>query len=1047
MDFLRGLGRNLTTALQTATAQIGNLVSRGTAYGATAFTNTINNIQNLAQDVINYVRPPARREQQQARVTPVLRPDARRRTDEGIMYVDRAINRNIITTNREASNDGKTFTEEYNINNELAIQNNIPPLLVNQSSGLVIDAVKEMVQRIRRAVPSGIRDSDNGYYQTLHMRFLNTETNEEFSHTLEGDNITTENIRQYILGLMDNIQGSEAEAELLQVKMVFSERPPQGGGCSTKNDTNDKFDMNKIKFSIVSPKTSNNNCAFACYMRKLGIKGNKVKPDKIRETIGLKHGEIVMVSQLHMLSDHFQVGHQVYDGDDAYKVIDAYEMDRETIVDLVLMGGHYWLIKNQAEPLKKCYSCGKKYRNVHTECVPSKKLFYEQQIHSDGKKWVKSSEYKKKKKYCENDVIFFDIETFPDPINKAHICYAVGWWVNGNYYQEYGRDSMKKFVDHILMFKNKHICAYNGARFDFYPLMNEILKRGEEIEKHVMNNGRIISLCFGKKLKVFDLCLFVQSDLNNAVEDFLGREDGKIDFDHTKMNSWEAVEKYRDEVEPYLKNDVELLREVYVCFSDMVHDLEGVNIVDFCTLSHMAYDLWTMTVEKKSVEIFEDKTKYDYVSGAIYGGRCYPMKQSFVSSFFNKDDVDYNQVKESGDYLFNADATSLYPASMRQGSYPKGLSRWSDNGREEFDSGKIGFYSVKWDCPDKKKRVAVLPVRAKGGGMMQSIEGGEGVYTNVDIENAVECGYTFEFLGKCLVWDEVHTELFDEYVDKYFDIKNKNSGEDGNKSLRKIAKLMMNALYGKMLQGINGDGVSFCYDVSDVWKFRRMYTIKDWVWFDSPRGRVLRLEGSLHEVKQEGKISKPRHLGAFVLGYSRRIMLKYMKAIDPTLTSCVFTYHDTDSLHISGTAHKKLVEMGYIVDEDKAELGMLCSDIKNEGLILKETNIASKNYYYHYIDNKNKRKDTMKCKGLPKIDKLDHDKPILDVSMWEDRKTVPKQYTSFKRVKNPSSKQSNIGIDHYSLQTVTAKRTFMKNEYSRMIFKNGEWYPFGYRFD
>ena len=68
--------------------------------------------------------------------------------------------------------------------------------------------------------------------------------------------------------------------------------------------------------------------------------------------------------------------------------------------------------------------------------------------------------------------------------------------------------------------------------------------------------------------------------------------------------------------------------------------------------------------------------------------------------------------------------------------------------------------------------------------------------------------------------------------------------------------------------------------------------------------------------------------------------------IDPTLQSMCFTYTDTDSLHISGKDYKKLLQADVIRRKDKAELGLLCSDIKKEGLIIKEINNGPKTYLY-----------------------------------------------------------------------------------------------------
>jgi len=99
-----------------------------------------------------------------------------------------------------------------------------------------------------------------------------------------------------------------------------------------------------------------------------------------------------------------------------------------------------------------------------------------------------------------------------------------------------------------------------------------------------------------------------------------------------------------------------------------------------------------------------------------------------------------------------------------------------------------------------------------------------------------------------------------------------------------------------------------------------------------------------------------------------------MKAMDPTLTKLTFTYTDTDSLHIKGPYYFKLKEMGYIKPKSECQLGYLCSDIDDEGLIIKEKNIGPKCYLYEFINNKGEIKlnddAVMKCKSIPIKDPL-----------------------------------------------------------------------------
>ena len=77
---------------------------------------------------------------------------------------------------------------------------------------------------------------------------------------------------------------------------------------------------------------------------------------------------------------------------------------------------------------------------------------------------------------------------------------------------------------------------------------------------------------------------------------------------------------------------------------------------------------------------------------------------------------------------------------------------------------------------------------------------GEGVFTSVDIENAISSGYNVEFINKCLVYDNQSSNVFGVYVDTFYQLKETAEREE-NDVKRSVAKLMLNSLYGKTLQG------------------------------------------------------------------------------------------------------------------------------------------------------------------------------------------------------------------------------------------------------
>jgi len=234
---------------------------------------------------------------------------------------------------------------------------------------------------------------------------------------------------------------------------------------------------------------------------------------------------------------------------------------------------------------------------------------------------------------------------------------------------------------------------------------------------------------------------------------------------------------------------------------------------------------------------------------------------------------------ESKDFIFNADASSLYPASMSgfdhmKVEYPIGHSRWSDEPEKEWDAKKIGFYEIEYE-PPTDIRIPVLPRRLlekeRNIGVTWSLEPGTGIYTSIDILNAFDAGYKVNFIGKALVYDE-SGDVFSKYIKKFYKLKGK-AEKDGNDSMRNIAKLLLNSLYGKMLMAPIDRHTEIINNAVDLEKFLFEYDLHDY--FIINDDKVLMI-GQVRGERRVEKITKPRQLGAFVTAYSRRIMLFYM---------------------------------------------------------------------------------------------------------------------------------------------------------------------------
>jgi len=636
-------------------------------------------------------------------------------------------------------------------------------------------------------------------------------------------------------------------------------------------------------------------------------------------------------------------------------------------------------------------------------------------------------------------MVYWDLETFEEADGGlCHVPYASGYSTEGKYYVYYGKRSMSKTIDDFLQFEGKTITAYNGAGFDYYFFIDRLTERNAVIEDMIINNGKVMSFSFrlnSEKLKnkVFDLYLFTMCALEKACDDFKIKN-AKSKFEHEKMKTWDDVEEHKKEVLPYLKLDVLALKELFESFNDMMWQIKKVNITQFVTASHMGYSLWQNELEQAN-EIPKCLDKLAFIRKATYGGRCYPQQQRYQSSMYEgvKDGkINYSEVLASKDFIFNADASSLYPASMAgfehmEVAYPIGKSRWSDVPGQDYYDGRVGFYEIEF-VPPKDLRVPVLPrVKLNNGvkiGVEWSLNDGCGVYTSIDIRNAMESGYKISFINKALVYDQ-QGDVFSKFIKEFYDLKSKAERE-GNDCLRSIAKLLLNSLYGKMLMA---PITSKTVIVNSAYEFHNFFTNHELTDYKILNDNKIMMTGEVKDCEKVDRITKPSQLGAFVTAYSRRIMLFYMKAIDPTLKKMSFTYTDTDSLHISGEAYLKLKALGLVKSKKDASLGFLCSDISNEGLIIKELNFAPKTYLYVYIDEKGNIGTTKKCKGIPKrvLKDLDYEKHGQEV-----------EFTGLKRKMKLTRADQERGIKLFSICNHTQTRTFMKNVWTGMTSWRGK---------
>ena len=968
-------------------------------------------------------------------------------------------------------NERKILKNEYNFN-----ENNPLMRVINKNVLLISNIIFNTYLNNKSQVGKKI-----AIYSIKAVFIYGEDDNDLRSFVVNGEIIKFQDIYNEVKKLIPQTDGQHVILSTIKTNLV--ERPTSFGCNEGKTHKLVKY-LGKNKVVLYSPKSTNNNCAIMCFMYGLNIKGNQIKPSKVRKKCGLTLGTLITHKQTKLICQYFNdegfdCGYIIYD--ENFKPIDCYNcketdafyegVNIKKIIHLYSCAEHCYYIETIEKECEKCY---KKYIFTH-HCNDSRVSFLKHKYHQNDNRFVIIKNIKQKNELdYDKKLFFFDLETFKGDNIKA-VPYAVGWHTDGIYKQLYGKDSFHIFMNELEKVQGKVMTAYNGSRFDFYFLMEELIKRGAKITKQVFRASKLMSFKFAfgdnKPNKMFDLCLFTLCPLKKACNSFKTKFN-KSEFDHTKIKCWDDVDRLRSEVEPYLELDVMSFREVFIKFNQMIYELESVNITKFITLSNMAYELNTLNI-KHDIELFNDYEKYQWTQRSMYGGRVHPLKRYSEIKNYSKvisGEISYEQLKESNDFIYNADATSLYPAGMKgvdlpifwkwdrinnkafvspnfDTYYPIGLSEWSEDGESEFKKGYLGCYYIEFEAP-KNIRFPYLLRKNINRGVVHSLEDGEGVYTCADIEGALICGYTIKKWGRCLYWKEKACKgIFDEFVEKYFNLK-MIATKENNPVKRQIAKILLNSLFGKFLQQPVHDKTVICNNYKEVCLFMSDNNIKD---FDVLEEKLL-LKGVSKEELKIPEITKPSQLGVFILSYSKRIMLTYLKEIDPTLEGDIFSYSDTDSLHISGEAYKKLLAKGLINEGEEDKLGMLTNDIDDDSIIIREINISPKCYYYEYIDKYGRLHinddGELKCKGIAKeyLNSELYENEVNETfgSLFSEKEIT---FTSIKKIGTTLTKKNKKdGLGYFNITEQTQTRTFSKTSWGGMILKGEMYYPFGYNF-
>ena len=273
--------------------------------------------------------------------------------------------------------------------------------------------------------------------------------------------------------------------------------------------------------------------------------------------------------------------------------------------------------------------------------------------------------------------------------------------------------------------------------------------------------------------------------------------------------------------------------------------------------------------------------------------------------------------------LWDFDAVSLYPSAMwdEKSIYLRIETGYSftkdmiDELSEKFHTGnfnkgsailKIKYYNRKdlivQHIPTKGKEKKIEINRMRNGYIIDTL-------TSVDIQEIVKIGgKVIEIYEGVIYRENFKVSPFRNVIDQLFALRQKYKDE-GNDVMQLLVKLLMNSLYG---ENIRKDIEEKFACKSEAW-MQTEYDerVKD-SWKKSGFNYIVKMiddAGLEDDVKKLNTM--PLHLGAFVLSNSKRIMNKFIHAINGFYTNDVY-YTDTDSLYIEKKHWDKLDKAGLV---------------------------------------------------------------------------------------------------------------------------------------
>lgn len=508
-----------------------------------------------------------------------------------------------------------------------------------------------------------------------------------------------------------------------------------------------------------------------------------------------------------------------------------------------------------------------------------------------------------------------DFETTTDPLDcrvwACGICsidetHSFKYGNNLDWFIEFAKNNIgSTFYFHNLKFDGEFILCYLFEH-GYKHITDRKKLKTKTFTTLISDKGQFYSLeiCFNKdedkteKITIYDSLKILPFSVEAIAKGFnLPISKLEIDYDEKREIGHILTQQEID----YLRNDVEIMsRALLTLFNqDLRQMTQGSNAL---------YD-YKKIVGKKNFSKWFPIPDYDF-----------DVRQSYKGGFTYCDPRRQGQDIGEGIVL---DVNSLYPSVMYYQPLPYGEGIFFEG---KYKPDKLyNLYVQMFTCQFELKENYIPTIQLKNNlsfmptAYLSSSEDEEVTMclTSVDLELFFEHYNVYNITWHSGWKFKSTTGLFKEYIDKWNAVK-MESTLNGNKAMRTLAKLMLNALYGKFALNPNVQSKIPYYDNGII-----KYT--------------------LGEKETRNPIYIP--VGTFITAWARhKTITSAQKVYDR------FLYADTDSLHLIGTEIPKGLEV------DPVKLGAW----KHESTFTRARFVRQKTYIEEIDGELN-----ITCAGMP----------------------------------------------------------------------------------